>query len=62
MSWGAQSRSKDAKTPSVGLEMSQKPEPGLWPVQPYPNDAPIHGLTDVPLRLLPQSKVNNKPG
>ena len=35
MSWGAQSRSKDAKTPSAGLAMSKKPEPGLWPVQPY---------------------------
>jgi hypothetical protein len=27
----------------------------------HPNDAPIHGLTDIPLRLLPQPKVNNKP-
>jgi hypothetical protein len=35
MSWGAQNRSKDAKTTSVGLAMSKKPEPGLWPVQPY---------------------------
>jgi hypothetical protein len=35
MSWGAQNRSKDAKTPSAGRGMSDKPEPGLWPVQPY---------------------------
>jgi hypothetical protein len=35
MSWRAQSRSKDAKTPSVGRAMSENPEPGLWPVQPY---------------------------
>ena len=35
MSWRAQNRSKDAKTPSVGLAMSQKPELDLWPVQPY---------------------------
>jgi hypothetical protein len=35
MSWGAQNRSKDAKTPSVGRGMSDKPEPGLWPIQPH---------------------------
>jgi hypothetical protein len=35
MSWGAQNRSKDAKTPSAGRGMSEKPEPGLWPIQPY---------------------------
>jgi hypothetical protein len=35
MNWGAQNRSKDAKTPSAGLAMSKNPEPGLWPVQPY---------------------------
>jgi hypothetical protein len=35
MSWGAQNRSKDAKNPSVAGVRSQKPEPGLWPVQPY---------------------------
>jgi hypothetical protein len=35
MSWGAQNRSKDAKTPSAGRAMSENPEPGLWPVQPY---------------------------
>jgi hypothetical protein len=34
MSWGAQNRSKDAKTPSVGRGMSENPEQGLWPVQP----------------------------
>jgi hypothetical protein len=35
MSWRAQNRSKDAKTPSVGRGMSQKPEPDCRPVQPY---------------------------
>jgi hypothetical protein len=34
MSWGAQTRSKDAKTPSVGLAMSENPEPDSCPVQP----------------------------
>jgi hypothetical protein len=36
MSWGAQSRSKDAKTPSTPRGRSENPEPGLWPAQPYP--------------------------
>ena len=36
MSWRAQNRSKDAKTPSVGPAMSDKPEPDRCPVQPYP--------------------------
>jgi hypothetical protein len=35
MSWGAQNRSKDAKTPSAGRAMSKKPELGCCPVQPY---------------------------
>jgi hypothetical protein len=35
MSWGAQNRSKDAKTPSASRGRSDKPEPGLWPIQPY---------------------------
>ena len=35
MSWGAQNRSADAKTPSTPRGWSDKPEPGLWPVQPY---------------------------
>jgi hypothetical protein len=35
MSWGAQNRSKDAKTPSVAGVRSQKPEPDCCPVQPY---------------------------
>jgi hypothetical protein len=34
MSWGARNRSKDAKTPSAGLAMSQKPELDCRPVQP----------------------------
>jgi hypothetical protein len=36
MSWGAQNRSKDAKTPSVAGVRSQKPELDCCPVQPYP--------------------------
>jgi hypothetical protein len=35
MSWGAQNRSKDAKTPSVAGVRSDKPELGCCPVQPY---------------------------
>jgi hypothetical protein len=35
MSWGAQNRSEDAKTPSGSRGRSDKPELGLWPVQPY---------------------------
>jgi hypothetical protein len=35
MSWGAQNRSKDAKTPSTPRGRSENPEPGLWPDQPY---------------------------
>jgi hypothetical protein len=35
MSWRAQSRSKDAKTPSPGRTMSEKTEPDLRPIQPY---------------------------
>jgi hypothetical protein len=36
MSWGAQNRSKDAKTPSVAGVVPEKSELDLWPVQPYP--------------------------
>jgi hypothetical protein len=35
MSWGAQNRSKDAKTPTAGRGMSDKPELDRCPVQPY---------------------------
>jgi hypothetical protein len=35
MSWGAQNRSKDAKTPSVARVLSENPELDLWPIQPY---------------------------
>jgi hypothetical protein len=35
MSWGAQNRSKDAKTPSGSRGRSQKPELGSCPIQPY---------------------------
>jgi hypothetical protein len=27
--------------------LSEKPEPDCRPVQPYLNDAPIHGLSDI---------------
>jgi hypothetical protein len=37
MSWGAQNRSKDAKNPSVGRGMSDKPELDRCPVQAYIN-------------------------
>ena len=35
MSWGAQNRSEDAKTPSASRGMSKKTELGCCPVQPY---------------------------
>jgi hypothetical protein len=35
MSWRAQNRSKDAKTPSVAGVRSDKPELGCCPIQPY---------------------------
>jgi hypothetical protein len=35
MSWGAQNRSKDAKTPSVARALSDKPELDRCPIQPY---------------------------
>jgi hypothetical protein len=35
MSWGAQNRSEDAKTPGVAGVRSDKPEPGCCPIQPY---------------------------
>jgi hypothetical protein len=35
MSWGAQNRSKDAKTPSVAGVRSDKPELDCCPIQPY---------------------------
>jgi hypothetical protein len=34
MSWRAKNRSKDAKTPSVGRDMSKKPELDSCPIQP----------------------------
>jgi hypothetical protein len=35
MSWGAQNRSEDAKTPSAGRAMSENPELDRCPIQPY---------------------------
>jgi hypothetical protein len=52
MSWGAQNRSKDAKTPSVGRGMSEKPEPGLWPIQPY-----YSGALETAERIPPTTAV-----
>jgi hypothetical protein len=69
MSWGAQSRSKDAKTPSVGPAMSENPELDLRPVQPYPYDendteapSPIQsaGLTDGDLSLAGLTEGGNR--
>jgi hypothetical protein len=41
MSWGAQNRSEDAKTPSGSRGRSQKPEPDCCPIQPYRRAAPV---------------------
>jgi hypothetical protein len=35
MSWGAQNRSKDAKTPCVAGVRSRNPKPALCGIQPY---------------------------
>jgi hypothetical protein len=35
MSWGAQNRSEDAKTPGVAGVRSEKPELDRCPIQPY---------------------------
>jgi hypothetical protein len=35
MSWRAQNRSKDAKTPSASRGRSRKPKPALCGIQPY---------------------------
>jgi hypothetical protein len=35
MSWRAQNRSKDTKTPSARPAMSRKPKPALCGIQPY---------------------------
>ena len=56
MSWGAQNRSKDAKTPSVAGVRSDKPELGCCPVQPYgwmPHNAGF-GFLDMPRPALGQ--------
>jgi hypothetical protein len=41
MSWRAQSRSKDAKTPSVAGVRSRKPKPALCGIQPYAYVVPV---------------------
>jgi hypothetical protein len=54
MSWGAQNRSEDAKTPSVAGVWSKKPEPASCPIQPYLNGASIHSSTNPrPCRCVP---------
>ena len=35
MSWGAQNRSKDAKTPSAARALSDKPKLELCGIEPY---------------------------
>ena len=35
MRWGAQNRSKDAKTLTFAPAMSRKSKPALWLIQPY---------------------------
>ena len=37
MSWGAQNRSKDEKTPSTARALSRKPKLALCGIQPYFN-------------------------
>ena len=54
MSWGAQNRSKDAKTPSAGRGMSEKPELDCRPVQPYVR-APDWALIKHPAIVAPAS-------
>jgi hypothetical protein len=44
MSWRAQNRSKDAKTPSAAGVRSQKPELDCCPVQPYTPNLFLHIL------------------
>jgi hypothetical protein len=64
MSWGAQNRSKDAKTPSVGRGMSEKPEPGLWPVHPYIVHAVGHrphtALTCLPGKFMHPHRMDDR--
>jgi hypothetical protein len=50
MSWGAQNRSKDAKTPSGSRGRSDKPELDRCPVQPY--TPCVHLRTSVKVLLL----------
>ena len=45
MSWRAQNRSKDAKTPSGSRGRSDKPELDLRPVQPYLPAATLHPMS-----------------
>jgi hypothetical protein len=46
MSWGSQNRSEDAKTPSGSRGRSDKPELGLWPVQPYLHFVALRRMQD----------------
>jgi hypothetical protein len=62
MSWGAQNRSKDAKTPSAGLAMSQKPELDCCPVQPYsPHSRSCGRLITCELSSLCQESPSPRP-
>jgi hypothetical protein len=51
MSWGAQNRSKDAKTPSVAGGRSKKPELDCCPIQPY--GVRVRICTVIPCVLTP---------
>jgi hypothetical protein len=54
MSWGAQNRSKDAKTPSQSPAMSRNPKPELCGIQPY--HSYIKLLSPVLIVFLSQSR------
>ena len=47
MSWRAQNRSKDAKTPSVAGFWSQKPELGPCPIQPYVRNGSVGSVEKI---------------
>jgi hypothetical protein len=56
MSWGAQNRSEDAKTPSTPRGRSKKPEPGCCPIQPYSKTAKKRAKETTTEQGTPQDK------
>ena len=58
MSWGAQNRSEDAKTPGVAGVRSDKPEPVSCPVQPYRNDITTGDYPCVAMKDLLQPRCD----